>query len=74
MKTLSVYKKLGHFRTHQAGNAMYFTSRAQDKRFVKVWEQENGRCVALPMIVQDGNEVVAFHPKTVKSLLEFMEG
>lgn len=77
MKTQTVTKKLGHFRMHNGRSAseMYFTSRAQDKRHVVVIDKGNGHCTALAIQVEaDGFERVAFHAKTAKSLLEFMNG
>jgi phage/plasmid primase-like uncharacterized protein len=77
MKTNMVHKRLGKFRSFNYGmkpNEMIFQSRLNDKRYVLVIDQD-GTAVALPMIVNpDGSERVAYHPNTIKSLVEFLEG
>lgn len=77
-KTKSVWKKLGVFKENgpQENGARYFYSRVrtpQDK-YVKIIEQENGNCVALPIIMErDGTERVVFHATTIKSLVDFLK-
>lgn len=79
MKSKAVWAKLGRFRNHQDNkSAFIFTSRDPQNyrlgRMVKVVEQgENAIC--LPIVVEsDGTERVAFHAKTIKSLVDFLEG
>lgn len=79
MKSNSVWAKLGRFRNHQDNKgAFIFTSRVPQNyrlgRMVKVVDQgENVVC--LPIVVEaDGTEHVAFHAKTIKSLVDFLEG
>lgn len=74
MKTKTVFKKLGNLRTHTDNNGVfYFTSRFQDSHFVKVWIKDAQNCTALPIrVLPNGEEIVVFHPKTVKSLADFM--
>jgi hypothetical protein len=77
MKTKSVHSRLSKFRHFNYGmkpNEMIFQSRFNDKRYVLVIDQ-NGIAVTLPMVVeQDGSERVAYHPNTIKGLIEFLEG
>lgn len=73
MKFLSVIKKLSHFRAHQDAKGNHiFSSRVSSHRYVKVYQQgENA--IALPIYGQyNGEEQVAFHAKTIKSLIEFL--
>ena len=77
MKLNSVFGKLGRFKhVHDAKRGHYFYSRQQPKgldRMVRVIEQD-GLAVCLPIFVeQDGTETVAFHAKTIKSLVDFLE-
>ncbi len=77
MKSKTVWAKLGRFRNHQDNKgAFIFTSRASQvvSRFVKVIDQ-GASLVCLPVVIEaDGTERVAFHAKTVKSLVDFLEG
>ncbi len=74
MKTQTVFKKLGHFRSFTDNNsAMVFQSRANLNRIVRVVDHY-GIAVALPIFIdQYGSEIVAFHAKTIKQLVEFLE-
>ena len=78
MKTNSVVKKLGNFKSVTDENgALYFYSRINEgaDKVIKVVNQGNGRCVALPIIIEaDGEERVSFHATTIKSLVEFLKG
>lgn len=73
----SILKKLGRFgyMTTDKNTYVFWTRNPEFKnRYVKVVDQ-NGRAVALPLFVdKDGNETVVFHAKTVKSLVQFLEG
>ena len=77
MKTKSVWKQLGRFRNYSTDkNTFIFTSRREQTvtRFVQLKDQ-GGNAIALPVIVEaDGNERVVFSAKTIKSLVEFLEG
>lgn len=80
MKSLSVWKKLNRFKTVDGNNgAMYFYSRQKTQgvndRLIKLIEQDNGQCVALPVFQnkETGEETVVFHAKTIKQLVEFLE-
>ena len=68
MKSNSVWKQLNRFKTVSGNNGV------QD-RLIKLTEQENGNCVALPVFQnkETGEETVAFHPKTIKELVDFLE-
>ena len=71
----SVMRKLDQFCTirDNAGNYMA-CSRVDQSRCVRVIQ--NGRsAVAFPIVLEsDGSERVAFHAKTIKSLIEFLKG
>lgn len=73
MKTASVIKALSKFRNWEHKGNVFFQSRSNLNRVIQVVDQ-NGSVIALPLqIDQDGNQTVAFHAKTVKSLVEFLE-
>jgi hypothetical protein len=74
MKTNTVHSKLGHFRSYSGNNGeMIFQSRANLNRIIKVFDQ-SGNAIAIPCFVDEsGQEVVAFHAKTIKSLIEFLK-
>lgn len=78
MKKETVFKKLGNFKSVQKKfNQTYFYSRVKtqgDDRAVLVVDQGTS-IVCLPLYVtNDGQETVAFHAKTIKSLIEFLGG
>lgn len=80
MKLSTVLNKLGHFKSVQDknGNTIFY-SRSTDarvnNRIVKVVNQDSGNCVALPILESSqGEQDVIFHAKTVKSLVQFLEG
>ena len=79
MKTNSVTKKLGNFKSVTDKNgALCFYSRVEGRtqdRIVKVVDQEEGSCIALPIFInkETGEEQVVFHATTIKSLVEFLE-
>ena len=74
MKTNTVHSKLGHFRSWSGNKGeMIFQSRANLNRIIKVVDQ-GGNAIALPCYVdENGQEVVAFHAKTIKSLIDFID-
>ena len=77
MKLNTVLKKLGKFKDIKDSNAQWFYSRKAptgNDRLVKVIEQGNGKCIALPVFQDNDGEIrIAFHATTVKSLVEFLE-
>lgn len=77
MKFNSVIKKLGRFgfTVNDKGHYYFWTRNEKFKnRQVKLINQD-GRAIALPMFVEsDGEERVVFHAKTIKSLVDFLEG
>lgn len=75
MKTKSVLKRLGHFRSHQSNKgSIIFTSRSNDNRYVELIDQ-GGAAVTLPVIIDaDGTQRVAYHPKTIQGLIDFLTG
>jgi hypothetical protein len=77
MKLSSVLKKLARFKDIKDSKAQWFYSRKKptgNDRLIKVIDQGNGRCVALPVFQDDDGEVrVAFHATTLKSLVSFLE-
>lgn len=74
MKTKSVTKALSHFRSFQDNKrGMIYQSRANLGRIIRVVDQD-GTAVALPIYIdENGREEVAFHAKSIKSLVEFLE-
>lgn len=78
MNSNSVAKKLGVFKSVGNNGAVYYYSRTKPTgtdRQVKVVQQENGNCIALPLFVEEsGEERVVFHAKTIKSLVQFLQG
>ena len=79
MKEKTLKSKLGKFKSVQDKNGdIIYYSRVNNKRYVKVIN-DGVKAIALPMRVYfeiDGVELleVAFHAKTIKSLVEFLEG
>lgn len=77
MKIGSVHSRLGRFKSVSTEkNKVTFYSRVQRSpdRFVDVIDQD-GRAVCIPYVVeQDGATRVVYHPKTIKGLVEFLEG
>lgn len=77
MKIESVFKRLGRFKSvGKDHRTITFYSRVQRSpdRFVDVIDQD-GRAVCIPYVVeQDGATRVVYHPKTIKGLVEFLEG
>ena len=72
MKLNSIKKALGNFRSFMPEkNVICFQSRANLNKIVKVVIQENS-LVVLPIRFEDDREVVAFHVKTIKSLVNFL--
>lgn len=74
MLTKSVWKQLGRFRNFQDNKrGMIFQSRVNENRIVRMVDQY-GMAVALPIFIdQYGRETVAFHPRSIKALVEFLE-
>lgn len=75
MKTKSAKSRLSKFRTVQVDHRTFrYSSRASDKRFVDVIDQ-NGTAVILPCVIEpDGKQRVVYHVKTLVSVVEFLEG
>ena len=78
MKFSNVIKKMSRFGfyVNERGDHFFWTRNENLKnRIVKVINQ-NGRAIALPMFLykQGESEQVVFHAKTIKSLVEFLEG
>jgi hypothetical protein len=77
MKKQTIEKKLGHFKNYTgvSGETVY-QSQTNPCRSVKVYDKRNGgdNKLAIPCFRSDGVELVAFHAKSVKSLVEFLEG
>lgn len=77
MKTQSVHGKLGRFKNVSTKRGLAYYSRTKPQvgdRYVEVIDQ-NGLAVCLPIIVEaDGTERVVFSAKTIKSLVDFLEG
>lgn len=72
MKLNSIKKALGNFRSFMpSSNTIVFQSRVNLNKIVKVVIQENS-LVVLPIKFEDDREVVAFHAKTIKSLVNFL--
>lgn len=77
MNKQTVFKKLGRFGSSQkTANQTYFYSRSEIGKTNQVLVVDQGSSVVcLPIYVDEkGREEVAFHAKTVKSLVEFLEG
>jgi len=74
MKTTSVHKALSKFRSwSDVKRGMVFQSRANDSKIIRVVDQD-GTAIALPLYIDEaGRETVAFHAKTVKSLVNFLQ-
>lgn len=77
MKTNSVIRKLSKFKSVSKSNLQtYFYSRKKhsgEDRAVLVVDQ-GGQAICLPVYVEsNGCETVAFHAKSIKSLIEFLE-
>ena len=75
MKTSSVYKKISRFQSvsDKDGNICFYSRADVKGHIVKIVDQGNGNCVALPIIEKDGEQKVLFHAKTIKSLVEHLE-
>ena len=79
MKLGSVESKLGKFKSVGNEGAVWYYSRVKtegtEDRLVKVIDQGNSKCIALPVFQnkETGEVRVAFHATTVKSLVEFLE-
>jgi hypothetical protein len=77
MNSAKVIKELGRFKLVQSNTgSFYFYSRRLDHghRMVKVIVQGDS-CLTMPITQQDdGQEKVVFHAKTIKSLVDFLEG
>lgn len=77
MKTKSVVSRLRMFKSVSTKNGVAFYSRQtpnENDRYVEVIDQ-GGNAVTLPIIVlADGTERVAYHPNTIKGLIEFLKG
>jgi hypothetical protein len=80
MKTNRVHGALSKFKSvsnFKKSNSMIFYSRQKpvngQDRYIEVIDQ-GGNAIALPIIIEaDGTERVAYHPKTIKGLVEFLE-
>ncbi len=76
MKSNSVRSKLGKFKSVSDSNGAiwYYSRNTKNKnRYVKMIDQGNGKCIALPVFQDDDGSVrVAFHATTIKSLMEFL--
>jgi hypothetical protein len=74
MTTKSVHSRLGRFASVSTKRGIAFYSRFNDNRYVEVIDQ-NGQAVTLPIIIEaDRTERGAYHPNTIKGLIEFLEG
>lgn len=77
MKTKSVHSRLSRFKSVSTKRGIAFYSRVIPTgadRYVELIDQD-GMAVTLPIIVEkDGSERVAYHPNTIKGLIEFLEG
>ena len=77
MKIESVHSRLGRFKSVSVeSNKVTFYSRVQRSpdRYVDVINQ-NGMAICIPYVIeQDGTTRVVYHPKTIKGLVEFLEG
>lgn len=77
MKFQSVLGRLNRFgfTVDEKGHHYFWTrNEAFKNRIIQVINQD-GRAVALPMIIQpDGQQKVVFSAKTIKSLVDFLEG
>jgi hypothetical protein len=77
MKTNNVRSKLSHFKAVSTQNGIAYYSRREypgADRIVEVIDQ-GGNAVCLPMFQEkDGTTRIAYHPDTIKSLIEFLEG
>lgn len=72
MKTRLALRKLSKFRIVNVDNVFYVSSRFSKSKEVKIIDQ-SGTAIALPLFIEeDGSERVAFHPKTINSLVEFL--
>lgn len=77
MKFSTVIQKLSQVanQTKDARGTVIFKSRVSSHRYVKVHltGPQGEQALALPIYQQyDGEELVAFHAKTIKSLVEFL--
>jgi hypothetical protein len=74
MKYSNAVKKLSKFRSYSGKHGhLIFQSRSNLDKIVQLVNQD-GQAIALPCYVdENGREEVAFHAKTIKSLVEFLE-
>lgn len=76
MKKETVFKKLRNYTQVLNGSKQWFKSNRFPGRCVFIYRaSESEDVVCIPVVVNsDGTERVAFHAKTVKSLVDFLEG